>query len=205
MALLKGPRLKIIRRLGIPLPGLMKIKEDLRKPYPPGQHGPTKRTKLSDYALRLREKQKIRFHYGLSEKQLKKYIKKAFKNKKNPGIILLSLLERRLDNIIFRAGFSPTIKSSRQLTGHGHIYVNNNKVDIPSFELKIGDKITVNRKSKMLKQVLQNIKNPLKLTLPEYLENIDSNALTRIIKIPTKSDIPITINEQLIIEFYSGL
>ena len=123
MARHTGPRLKIIRRLGTPLPGLMRTDPDLRRPYPPGQHGPTRRKKLSDYALRLMEKQKLRFHYGVSEKQMRKYMKNAARQKGNKGANLLSLLERRLDNVVFRAGWAPTIPAARQMVRHGHVHV----------------------------------------------------------------------------------
>ena len=205
MARFRGPRLKIIRRLGTPIPGLMRTDGDLRRPYPPGQHGPTRRAKLSDYALRLREKQKLRFHYGLSEKKLIKYVKKAFRTKGNPGIALLTMLESRLDNIVFRAGFSPTIRASRQMTRHGHVTVNGKKVDIPSFKVNAGDEIAVYEKSNMKEQIAGHMKDPQNLANPSYLDKVDENVSAKMITAPNREDIPVIVNEQLIVEFYSGM
>jgi len=199
-----GPRLKLVRRLGSPLPGLIRVDSDLRRPYPPGQHGPTKRGKLSDFALRLREKQKLRYHYGISEKQLKKYMYKAFKGKGNPGLKLLSCLELRLDSVVFRAGFASTIRFSRQITCHGHIAVNGKKVDIPSYGLKTGDLITLIEKSKMKEKINANQKDPANLAIPSYLEVSDSPPYIKIIVQPAREDTPVIVNEQLIIEYYSG-
>src|SRR5688572_28541062 len=135
MSRYRGPRFKIIRRLGTTLPGLMRTDPDLRRPYPPGQHGPTRRAKLSDFAIRLREK------------QIRRYVKKASAMKGNPGINLLQALETRLDNALFRAGFAPSIKAARQMTSHGHITVNNKKVDIASYPLRVGDIVVPKEKS----------------------------------------------------------
>jgi len=204
MARYRGPRLKIIRRLGTPLPGLMRTDPDLRRPYPPGQHGPTKRGKLSELALRLREKQKLRFHFGVSEKQLRKYVHKAFRGKGNPGLTLLISLERRLDNVVFRAGFAPTIRASRQMTRHGHIWVNGKKVDIPSYRLKAGDVISPSEKTKMKERIEANRKDPANLANPSYLEISDDSLTVKMTMEPSRDDIPVILNEQLIVEFYSG-
>src|ERR1700758_855958 len=142
MARYRGPRLKVIRRLGTWLHGLMRPGGDLRRPCPPGQQGHTRRAKLSDFAIRLREKQKLRFHYCISEKQFRRYVKRAAIGKGNPGTNLLMALETRLDNALFRAGFAPTVRAARQMTSHGHVCVNGKRVDIASYPLKIGDVIT---------------------------------------------------------------
>lgn len=203
MARYRGPRLKIIRRLGTSLPGLMRTEGDLRRPYPPGQHGPTRRAKLSDFAIRLREKQKLRYHYCISEKQFRRYVKRAAVGKGNPGINLLQSLETRLDNAVFRAGFAPTVRAARQMTGHGHFNVNGQRVDIPSYCLKVGDVITPREKSKMLEQVKNNRKDPANLSLPSFIDIDEANVAAKIIMKPSREDIPVEVQEQFIIEYYS--
>ena len=199
-----GAKLRLVRRLGCQLPGLIRIDPDLRRPYPPGQHGPTKRGKLSDYALRLREKQKLRYHYGINERQLKKTMHKSFKGNGNPGLKLLSSLELRSDSVVFRAGFAPTIGASRQMTCHGHIAINGKRNNIPSYMLKIGDTIAPIEKSKMREKIIANQKDPENLSLPSYLEFNDNLFSAKIVANPIRDDIPIIINEQLVVEYYSG-
>ena len=147
MSRYRGPRLRIVRRLG-DLPGLTtKTTERL---YPPGQHGPAKATKkssTSEYGIRLQEKQKLRFNYGVSEKQLFSYVKEARRLPGATGTLLLQLLEMRLENIVFRLGFAKTIPGARQLVNHGHITVNGKRVNIPSFQCKPNDIISVRDKS----------------------------------------------------------
>ena len=203
MARYRGPRLKIVRRLGTPLPGLMRTEGDLRRPYPPGQHGPTKRAKLSDYALRLREKQKLRFHYGVSEKQLRRYVAKAFSAKGNPGLTLLTSLESRLDSVIFRSGFAPSIQAARQMARHGHITVNDHRVDIPSYSLRDGDVIAPHSTSKMKEAIATNRQDGSNLSLPSYLAAIEGEQM-KMTMTPAREDIPVIVNEQLIVEYYSG-
>ena len=142
MSRYRGPRLRIIRKLG-ELPGFT-TKSSARQ-TPPGQHG-TSVKKLSQYGIRLQEKQKLRFNYGITESQLIRYVRKARKIKGSTGEILLQLLEMRLDNIVFRLGIAPTIAAARQLIGHGHIIVNNEKVTIPSYQCKPKDSISVSKK-----------------------------------------------------------
>lgn len=203
MARYSGPRLRIIRRLGTPIPGLMRTDPDLRRPYPPGQHGPTKRKKLSDYALRLMEKQKLRFHYGLSERQLRKYVAAAFSGKGNSGHILLQLLERRLDNVVFRAGFAPSMAAARQMVCHGHVTVNGKKVDIASFQLKSGNVVTMRDTSKMKAKIGENIKDPNNLKVPDYLDVSDAGVVTMKM-LPERDSVPVDVDPQLIVEYYSG-
>lgn len=203
MARYRGPRLKIIRRLGTPLPGLMRTDPELRRPYGPGQHGPGRRGKLSEYALRLREKQKLRFHYGISEKQLQKYAAKAFRGKGNSGFKLLSSLESRLDNMVFRAGFAATVRAARQMTRHGHILVNGKKLDIPSYTVKAGDVLTPNDKSKMAEAIKGHMKDPNNLSYPSYMEANADTAEAKVLTPPEREDIPVELNEQLIVEYYS--
>jgi small subunit ribosomal protein S4 len=203
MARYRGPRLKIIRRLGTQLPGLMRTEGDLRRPYPPGQHGPTRRAKLSDFAIRLREKQKLRFHYCIGEKQFRRYVKRAAVGKGNPGTNLLQSLELRLDNAVFRAGFAPTIRAARQMTNHGHISVNGKRVDIPSYSLRVGDVVTPFEKSKMGEQIKNNRKDPSNLQLPSFLDIDEGNTAVKITMKPAREDIPVEVQEQFIIEYYS--
>lgn len=202
MARYTGPRLKIIRRLGTPIPGLMRTDPDLRRPYPPGQHGPTKRKKLSDYALRLMEKQKLRFHYGLSERQLRRYVAQAFAGKGNSGHMLLQLLERRLDNVVFRAGFAPTMAAARQMTLHNHVTVNGKRVNIPSYQVRPGDTIQLREKSKLKERAAEAQKDPNNLKVPDYLEAGDGMAKMKLL--PERDQIPLDLDPQLIVEYYSG-
>lgn len=203
MARYRGPRLKIIRRLGTQLPGLMRTEGDLRRPYPPGQHGPTRRAKLSDFAIRLREKQKLRYHYCISEKQFRRYVKKAAIGKGNPGTNLLMALEMRLDNALFRAGFAPTMRAARQMTSHGHVSVNGKRVDIASYALKVGDVVTPHERTKMAEQIKSNRKDPANLALPSYINIDDANSAVKITMKPSREDVPVDVQEQLIIEYYS--
>ena len=202
----KMPRLKVVRRLGSLIPGLIRVDGDLKRPYPPGQHGATRRSKIFDYSLRLREKQKLRFNYGLSEKKLIHYVKKAFKVKGDHGLILLSMLESRLDNVVFRSGFASSVRSARQIVGHGHILVNLKKVNIPSFNVENGDVIKVLNNSRMKNQIFNKIRDPENLKLPSYLnKSYDNDFFITKIKAPSRTDISIAINEQLVVEFYAGL
>jgi small subunit ribosomal protein S4 len=203
MARYRGPRLKIIRRLGTQLPGLMRTEGDLRRPYPPGQHGPTRRAKLSDFAIRLREKQKLRYHYCISEKQFRRYVKRAAVGKENPGVNLLQSLEMRLDNAVFRAGFAPTIRAARQMTNHGHISVNGRRVDIPSYALRVGDVLTPHEKSKMAEQIKNNRKDPSNLQLPSFIDMDEANMAAKITMKPVREEVPVEVQEQFIIEYYS--
>lgn len=198
-----GPRLRIARRLGgAELPGLF-VPRELRRTYPPGQHGPTQRIKLSDYAIRLREKQKIRAHYGVSEKQVRRYMVQAKAAKGNTGTNLLVSLESRLDNVIFRLGFTRTIRAARQLVNHGHVTVNGQRVDIPSYRLSIGDVVSLGEKSKMKERVTAEINGPTALALPSYLERNDAELKGTFKSKPEASDCPLVINESLVVELYA--
>ena len=198
-----GPRLRIVRILG-DLPGL--TTKQTERLSPPGQHGPAKagkKSSLSEYGIRLQEKQKLRFNYGLSEKQLFNYVKEARRLPGATGSILLQLLEMRLDNIVFGLGFAPTIPSARQLVTHGHILINGKKVDIPSFQCKPKDVLTV--RSKLLSQEL--VKKNMTLTdmkpLPGHLELDNKNLKGTVLTIINPEDTPLNIDDLLIVEFYS--
>ncbi|KMW70350.1 30S ribosomal protein S4, partial [Limnoraphis robusta] len=156
MSRYRGPRLRIVRRLG-DLPGL--TRKVARRAYPPGQHGQARR-KRSEYAIRLEEKQKLRFNYGLSEKQLLRYVKKARRATGSTGQVLLQMLEMRLDNTIFRLGMAPTIPGARQLVNHGHVTVNGRVVDIASYQCRPGDLVGIKNREKSREMVKANLQYP---------------------------------------------
>ena len=194
MSRYRNARIRIVRRLG-PLPGLTK-KVTTRTKYP-GQHD-KKPGASSDYAIRLEEKQKLRYNYGISEKQLYNYIKKARRMNGSTGVLLLQMLEMRLDNIVFRLGLTSTIPESRQIVNHGHILVNGHSVTIPSFQCKKGDIITVKTKSKnFVKTKLTSV------SLPKCLEFNSENLEGKIKFIMEREDIGLNINELLVVEYYS--
>lgn len=162
MSRYRGPRLRVTRRLG-DLPGL--TRKSAKRSYPPGQHGQARR-KRSEYAIRLEEKQKLRFNYGISERQLVRYVKKARAQEGSTGTNLLKLLENRLDNICFRLGFGPTVPGARQLVNHGHITVNGRVVDVPSYQCRPGDVIVV-RERKASRQLAEgNLEFPGLANIP---------------------------------------
>lgn len=173
-----------------------------RRPYPPGQHG-RRRKKSSDYESQLREKQKVRQMYGIMEKQFHTYFEKAEAQKGVTGMNLLRLLEMRLDNIVYRLGFSNSRDQARQLVLHGHFRVGGKKVDVPSYQVKAGDEITVREKSKKI-LVIQDAQEVIaRRGCPEWLE-LDSENLKGMIKdVPAREDITFPINENLIVELYS--
>ncbi|MFI5211986.1 MAG: 30S ribosomal protein S4, partial [Ignavibacteria bacterium] len=174
-----------------------------RKNYPPGQHGLSRRTKVSDYSIQLREKQKVKRTYGVLETQFRNYFELASKQKGRTGENLVKLLERRLDNIIYRSGLAPSRKSARQLILHKHFRINGQTVNIPSFLLRAGDTIQVKDKSKQVKVFHESMKRVKDDMLPGWLQ-IDKSALKgTLLSIPERIDIPFNANEQLIVELYS--
>ena len=194
-----GAKLRVTRRLGN-LPGLTSKKSKLTQR--PGQHGATQK-KLTQYAIRLEEKQKLRFNYGLSEKQLMNYIRQAKKIKGATGNILLQLLEMRLDNVIFRLGMAPTITAARQIVSHKHITVNGGIVSIPSYQCKPGDSISVKESEASKKIVTTNLEHPALSNVPQNLD-FDKKALTaKVLGIIDREWIALKINELFVIEFYS--
>ncbi|MFA7290514.1 MAG: 30S ribosomal protein S4 [Melioribacteraceae bacterium] len=173
-----------------------------KRNYPPGQHGQSRRSKFSEYGLQLREKQKVKRIYGVLETQFENLFEKANKMKGITGTNLIKLLERRLDNTVYRLGFAPSRKAARQLIVHRHFTVNNTLVDVPSYLLKPGDSISVRDNSKKL-DVIHNSLRKTKDNVYNWL-TIDKAALTgSFILIPEREDIPLTANEQLIVELYS--
>jgi small subunit ribosomal protein S4 len=199
MARYRGPRLRIIRRLG-ELPGLSR--KTSRSSNPPGDHGKVAR-KPSEYAKRLEEKQKIRFNYGLGEKQLLRYVKAAKKIKGSTGQVLLQLLEMRLDNTIFRLGMAPTIPAARQLVNHGHILLNGRTVSICSFQCKPGDIISVANNEKSKKLVEGYMAFPGLANIPSHLELDKSNMQGKVNSIIDREWVALRLNELLVVEYYS--
>lgn len=201
MARFRGPRLKLVRRFQAHLPGLTR-KSAERRPYPPGQHGPNRRRKMSDYAVRLEEKQKLRFNYQVSEKQLRKYFKKAKASKGDTGLRLLQILETRLDNVVFRAGFAPTIPAARQMVTHGHVTVNGKRVDVPSYQLREGEEVSLGAKGKANELFKSFFAQP-SLVYPSYLEMDEKEMSATVKALPERDDIPLEVQENLIIEHYN--
>ncbi len=201
MSRYRGPRLRIVRRLG-ELPGLSR--KSPRKSYPPGQHGQNRR-KRSEYAIRLEEKQKLRFNYGVTEKQLIRYVRKARRTGGSTGTALLEFLEMRLDNTIFRMGLAGTIPAARQLVNHGHILVNDRVVDIPSYQCRPGDLIKVRDRDRSRKLVETNMEYPGLANLPSHLE-FDKNTLTgKVNGVIEREWIALQVNELLVVEYYSRM
>lgn len=204
MSRYRGPRLRIIRRLG-ELPGL--TRKVTSRSYRPGQHGNQQR-KPSEYAIRLEEKQKLRFNYGLTEKQLLRYVRHARNMQGSTGQVLLKLLEMRLDNTIFRLGMAPTVASARQLINHGHICVNNNRLSIASYNCEPGDVITVRNKAKSKELVKRYLSFPSLAYVPSHLQiDVDDsgeNSVTgKVNGIVERDWIALKLNELLIVEYYS--
>jgi len=174
-----------------------------RRGYPPGEHGKGRRAKETNYGTQLREKQKARRIYGVMERQFRHFFTKASETRGVTGDVLLQMLERRLDNVVYRLGLAPSHHAGRQLVRHGHIQVNGRKVNIPSFQVKAGDEVKVRDKSKKLAMVLTTLESRKGQEPPEWL-SIDAAALAgRVLSIPTRGSITVPINEQLIVEFYS--
>ena len=200
------PRLKIIRRFGIQLPGLTR-KSAEKKPYPPGQHGQStaKRRKTSEFRRLLEEKQKVRFNYGVSEGQLRRYLGIARKMAGKTGDNLLAVLERRLDNVVFRMGFAPTIPAARQLVSHGNVRVNGKRNDRPSYLAESGDEISIAPgKTRERVQLIENVERGPQLRLPSYVAMDPSDKFAgRVIGTPMRQDVPFPVNGQSLVEFYA--
>jgi small subunit ribosomal protein S4 len=207
MARYRGPREKLERRLGVDL-GLkgerrLAGKSALEKrPYPPGQHG-QRRSKISEYGMQLREKQKAKFMYGVSEKQFRRLFQEAARKEGNTGELLLQLLEQRLDNVVYRLGFATTRAFARQLVNHGHILVDGKRVNIPSYRVKPGQKIEVKEKSKTNPQIVRAMELTNQTGIVEWVD-VDKEKLFGIFsRIPEREEIKIPVEERFIVELYS--
>lgn len=197
-----GPSWRVSRRLGMSLSGTGK--ELARRNYAPGDHGNDRRGRLSEYGMQLREKQKLRYMYGMTERQFRNLFKRAGKIKEGThGTNFMILLERRLDNMVYRLGLATTRRQARQLVNHGHITVDGKRVDIPSFEVKVGQVISVRDKSKNL-DVINNAVEAV-VARPSYVE-FDADKLEgKLVRLPEREDMNADIDEALIVEFYNKL
>ncbi|MEZ5362452.1 MAG: 30S ribosomal protein S4 [Bryobacterales bacterium] len=204
MARNRGPVVRKSRRLGLALDPKSERLLD-KRPYPPGQHGKSRRPKkMSNYGTQLQEKQKARFMYDVLERQFRRYYEKATHMKGVVGDNMMSLLEQRLDNVIFRLGFAMTRRMARQIVNHGHIAVNGRKVDIPSYQVQPGDIVEIREKSREHGGIQTAIETPAHSLLPSWLEVEPQNFRGRVIGTPSKHDVEQTqINAQLIVELYS--
>ncbi len=206
MARYIGPKCKLSRRQGMDL-GLKSrarpIETKCQMEKPPGQHGDNRGRRMSDYALQLREKQKLRYIYGVLEKQFRNYYKEAARRKGATGENLLQLLERRLDNVVYRMGFGSTRSEARQLVSHKAILVNGKPVNIPSFQVSPEDVVTIREKSKKQVRIQDSLAIAEQLGFPEWVE-VDSKGMEgRFKSIPERADLPADINESLVVELYS--
>ena len=203
MSRLTGPRLKIMRSLGVDLPGLSRKTIEAR-PTPPGQHGmKSTRRRKSDYGVKLQEKQKLRFNYGLTERQMRRLIIEARKGSEPTGDNFLQLLERRLDNVIFRAGFAPTVIAARQLVSHRHVILNGKSVNIPSIRVKLGDEISLKVTSLKISMVIETLARPA-LERPEWLQWNEAEHLIKVAHLPDADQVPFPIDVQQVVEYYSN-
>jgi small subunit ribosomal protein S4 len=174
-----------------------------RKNYPPGQHGLSRRSKISDYSIQLREKQKVKRTYGLLEAQFRKYFDVASRQKGRTGENLVKMLERRFDNIVYRFGLAPSRKAARQLILHKHFIINGDAVNVPSYLLRAGDTIQVKDKSKQLKAIHESMKRIKDDMMPQWLQLDKAVMKGTFLTVPDRLDIPFNANEQLIVELYS--
>jgi len=203
MSRITGPRLRIMRSLGVDLPGLSR-KTIENRPNPPGQHGgQASRKRRSDFGVKLIEKQKIRFNYGVTERQMRKLILDARKGKEPTGEMLLQLLERRIDNVVFRAGYAPTGIAARQLVNHGHVLLNGKSVNIASIRLKVGDEISIKASSRHIPLIVESLKQP-SLTRPEWLEWSEQNNVAKLAHLPAIEDVPFVVDVQQVVEYYAN-
>lgn len=194
-----GPSYKKARRVGFSISETGK--ELARRPYRPGQHGQDRKGKLSDYGTQLKEKQKVRFMYGLNERQFRKTFEEASKMKGIQGVNFLRLLESRLDNLVFRTGFANTRRGARQLVNHGHVTVNGKKVDIPSYRCKAGDVISLKEDDKNLKVVNEALEKVNKRV--EFITYDEAKKEATYVRMPERGELSADINEAMIVEFYN--
>ena len=198
MARYLGPKVKLSRRVGVPIADIPKHTAK-RQLSPPGMHGYRMR-RTKDYGVRLTEKQKLRFHYHVMEKQFRRYVDEAARLKGNTGENLMRLLELRLDNVIRRAGFTRTIWASRQMVVHGHVLVNGRKVDRPSYSVKPGDSITLRERIHTLAR--ENMESLAGHSVPGWMDVVPADLKTQIVALPTADQVPFDVNTNLIVEFY---
>ncbi len=196
MATMNGPRFKQCRSLGLNVCGHPKAMKRAK----PGTSRADK--KLSTYGTQLLEKQRLRAYYGVLEKQFKRYVTKAMKNKKQTGEALIAMLETRLDNMVYRMGAAQSIRQARQMVVHGHIRLNDKKVDIPSHPVMVGDVISLSEKAQSIEHFVSHFEHSALTSLPYIEKNVLSRSVT-LVRMPERHEVPIEINDQLIVEFYS--
>ncbi len=201
MARYTGPRVRISRRFGVPIFGPTKYLE--RRNYGPGVHGPKSRRKSTDYGLGLIEKQKLRYYYGLMEKQFRGVYEKAKNRRGVTGETMLQILETRLDNVVFHLGFANTRAAARQMVCHGHITVNGRKASIPSFALKVNDVVSVKNTSVARQMATKNLEVAASRAVPDWMSLNKEEFKGTVMRIPTRDEIQPIANEQAIVEFYS--
>lgn len=195
-----GPRLKVVRALGVALPGLT-TKTSKHRDYPPGQHGARQRKK-SDFGIQLMEKQKLRFNYGVTETQMQRLMREAKASREPSGKKLLELLERRLDNAVFRAGFAPTIVAARQLVRHRHVLLNGKSVNIPSIRVNSGDVIQLTQKGMKIPCVVETLATPV-LQPADWIGLDTGTKVATVRHVPSADEVPFPIEIQHVVEYYS--
>ena len=201
MARYTGPRTRISRRFGTPIFGPSKYLE--RRNYGPGVHGPKSRRKVTDYALGLLEKQKLRFYYGLMERQFRNVYERALKRRGVTGETMLQILETRLDNVVYHLGFANTRPAARQMVTHGHIKVNGRKVNVPSYALKVNDAIEVKDSNVARQMAAKNLEIATSRAVPDWLSLNREGFKGAVVRVPTRDEIQPIANEQAVVEFYS--
>ena len=201
MARYTGPRVRISRRFGIPMFGPTKYLE--RRNYPPGVHGPKSRRKLTEYGMGLVEKQKLRYYYGLMEKQFRGVYQKALKRRGVTGEQMLQILETRLDNVVYHLGLATTRASARQMVAHGHIRVNGRKVSIPSYALRVNDIIDVKDNTVSRQLATKNMELSTNRSVPDWMSLTKDAFKGVVMRVPTREEINPIANEQAVVEFYS--
>lgn len=199
MARYTGPRLKIVRALGVELPGL--TRKTPNRDYGPGQHG-AKPKRKSGFGVQLMEKQKLRYNYGVSERQIQRLFREAKNSKEQTGAKLLELLERRLDNVVFRAGFAPTTVAARQLVSHRHVRLNGKPVTIASIRVRSGDTITLSEKGRRIPMVVECSGEP-SLLRPEWIGYDDTTSTAKVTRLPEANEVPFPIEMQHVVEYYA--
>jgi small subunit ribosomal protein S4 len=201
MARYTGPRVRITRRFGVPIFGPTKYLE--RRNYPPGVHGPKSRRKLTDYGLGLVEKQKLRYYYGLLERQFRGVYERALRRRGVTGEQMLQILETRLDNVVYHLGFGTTRAAARQLVGHGHVKVNGRKVSIPSFALKVSDVIEIKDSARSRQIATRNLESATSRAVPDWLSLSKDAFKGTVMRVPSMEEINPIANVQAVVEFYS--
>ncbi|MCX7824972.1 MAG: 30S ribosomal protein S4 [Verrucomicrobiae bacterium] len=201
MARYKGPKQRISRRYGVPIFGPHKVLE--KRAYPPGQHGPRARRKLTDFARGLAEKQKLRYCYGLLERQFRRYFDEAKSRRGNTAEQLMQILETRLDNVVFRLGYAASRPAARQLVSHGHVKVNGHRVNVPSFNVKAGDVIEVRDNPRSRQMVIKSLESPVQRSVPDWLTLNKEAIRGQVMRLPTMEETQPVANVQAIVEFYS--